>query len=473
MFTQFGIQRDCIVISGDLLSEVNLDEIIDAHVLSDASVTVLLHEDRIEPPQPVAPGGKKPASKPTTNTVDDDDYNVYAVDEGQRRILQIMDLTDLEDKGGFQIKRSIVARNPNLTLRSNFKDTHLYVCKKSTIDYLRQSHHDFKSIQTDLLTFILRNQYNSKLLEEWNDLIEKPEMDLVKKMSSTNKPTNPISIHYYADSTSYCKRVSNIKDYMQANIDCVAKPNPCLVATANNDRPLVLTPPKEEETKKDVGEVAALQPQAAVASLEKKDDPKEDKKQKAVKEPKEKKADKEKEPKEAKPKEKSAKEGGETNETKEAKASRAPAEKGLKLEKAATTPAENTKPKEAGAKKDKDKKQVQIKDCWIGEGTLVDDKVNIQRSIIAKNCKIGKNVKIVNCVIMRDVVIGDDVNLQSTFVGTKSVINAGSKIRDCQISHNSVVKENSQITEEIIVPESEEQIQSLGHISISGVSQLE
>ena len=49
-------------------------------------------------------------------------------------------------------------------------------------------------------------------------------------------------------------------------------------------------------------------------------------------------------------------------------------------------------------------------DCLIGEGTKINERCSIKKSIVGSHCQIGKEVKISNCIIMDYVVIEDKLS---------------------------------------------------------------
>jgi len=72
-------------------------------------------------------------------------------------------------------------------------------------------------------------------------------------------------------------------------------------------------------------------------------------------------------------------------------------------------------------------------DSIVGDGTKIEEKTSIKKSVIGNHCSIGKNVKITNCVIMNHVVIEDGCKLDGVIASDNSNFKENSSLKDCEV----------------------------------------
>ncbi|KAG4305105.1 hypothetical protein PORY_001275 [Pneumocystis oryctolagi] len=73
-------------------------------------------------------------------------------------------------------------------------------------------------------------------------------------------------------------------------------------------------------------------------------------------------------------------------------------------------------------------------DSLVGENTKIDERCNVNKSVIGANCILGKSVTVINSIVMDNVKIDDGVRLDSCVVCINSVIGSKSKLKNCCIS---------------------------------------
>ena len=56
-----------------------------------------------------------------------EDFEIYAVNEAKKKILQVKLSSDVEDERGYSVKKAIALRNPIFRIKTNYVDSHLYV----------------------------------------------------------------------------------------------------------------------------------------------------------------------------------------------------------------------------------------------------------------------------------------------------------------------------------------------------------
>ncbi|KAJ1564649.1 hypothetical protein HK096_006947, partial [Nowakowskiella sp. JEL0078] len=72
-------------------------------------------------------------------------------------------------------------------------------------------------------------------------------------------------------------------------------------------------------------------------------------------------------------------------------------------------------------------------DVLVGDGTRINERCTLKKSVIGNHCTIGKNVKIVNSVIMDYVIISDGVQLEGCIVCNNAKLNGKIQLKDCEV----------------------------------------
>lgn len=80
-----------------------------------------------------------------------------------------------------------------------------------------------------------------------------------------------------------------------------------------------------------------------------------------------------------------------------------------------------------------------LKECVLGENTIVGEKCLIKKGSIGSNCKIGDKVKLIDCVIMDNVEIESNTSLNECIVGSNSKIGPKCDLKSCIIGYKQVV----------------------------------
>ena len=228
------ITRDFIVIPCDLLTDVNFDDILDQHIITQASVTMVFRET----PSTKPPAGKKEALK--ENKDESDDYDVVVLDDDTHRVLQITNNSDLEGEG-LSIKKTMLLRHPKATISTQLYECHLYVFNYRMIDFLKNCKRKFSNIKDDLIPFLIQNQYNKKLDREFftEEYLDEEQLEKPKNLKEPEKKKKHVSIFGYISRNTYCKRINVINEYIQGNLDSFLRPPAlpnCLFSTNNNEK---------------------------------------------------------------------------------------------------------------------------------------------------------------------------------------------------------------------------------------------
>ena len=226
------INRDFIIIPCDLLTDVNLDDVLDQHIITQATVTMVFREEESNK----QPTSKKEASKEPKEELND--YDVVVLDDESHRVLQITNNTDIESEG-LNIKKTMLLRHPNSTISTQLFDNHLYVFNYRMIDFLKRCKRKFLNLKEDLIPFLIQNQYNQKLdreffFEEYQALDEAKDNNL----NLDDFKQGHVSVFGFISKNTYSKRINMINQYIQGNLDVFLKPPnlpQCLNPTKNNE----------------------------------------------------------------------------------------------------------------------------------------------------------------------------------------------------------------------------------------------
>uniref|UniRef100_T1JJZ0 Translation initiation factor eIF2B subunit gamma n=1 Tax=Strigamia maritima TaxID=126957 RepID=T1JJZ0_STRMM len=150
------IKSDVLVVSCDLITDVDLYKFAELHRVQDSTLTALFTPISNEV-KLAAPGSK---TKPHL------ELDFVALDSETSQLLMICSEADLDDTISF--RRNILERHPNCTVYSKLMDAHLYLMKKSVLDDLVKKHLlivvfflNFSSIKGELVPSLIEEQFKS------------------------------------------------------------------------------------------------------------------------------------------------------------------------------------------------------------------------------------------------------------------------------------------------------------------------
>lgn len=139
------IKNDFVVLSSDLISDLNFRHILDTHILNDATLTMTL--SKLPQCELSIPFEKRDKSL----------TEVVARDVETSRIVYFTNEADLDD-ASFKLSRTTIKKYPNLSYRLDLLDCHLYVFKRWVLDFLLENKH-VESIKADLVPLLVRKQF--------------------------------------------------------------------------------------------------------------------------------------------------------------------------------------------------------------------------------------------------------------------------------------------------------------------------
>ncbi|KAH3741886.1 hypothetical protein DPMN_048616, partial [Dreissena polymorpha] len=148
------IKRDVLVVSCDLVMEVSLHHVANIFRTYDATVTMLLCSPSDQPADVAIPGPKFKKQS---------ERDFIGFTQGSNRVLFMTSEADLADMNDDKIKfkKSLFRKHPNMNVRSNLTDCHLYVMKKWVINYLAENR-QISSIKGELIPHLVRKQFSKQ-----------------------------------------------------------------------------------------------------------------------------------------------------------------------------------------------------------------------------------------------------------------------------------------------------------------------
>ncbi|KAM3962282.1 eukaryotic translation initiation factor 2B subunit gamma [Aphomia sociella] len=136
---------DILVLSGDLITNINLNDVLNLHRKHDASLTTLFFnngpEEWIELP------GLKSKTKP--------DRDLVCIDKETQRLVFLASASDFEES--VTLPRILIKKFDSISLYSRLLDAHVYVMKKWVLNYLVESD-KFTSVKGELIPYIVKKQ---------------------------------------------------------------------------------------------------------------------------------------------------------------------------------------------------------------------------------------------------------------------------------------------------------------------------
>ncbi|WAR22935.1 EI2BG-like protein [Mya arenaria] len=205
------IKRDVLVVSCDLITDVSLHHIANMFRTYDATVTMLLCSQPETPDTPPAPG-------PKTKKRSERDF--IGFEDNGNRVLFMTSEADLADMDDDKIKfrKSLFKKHPNVRIRSNLTDCHLYLIKKWVTNFFNKRRVD---TTFDILSYIPEDPMTATIrdMSTWVD--HRGDME---DCCHGDK----IRCYAYTVTGSLCVRTNTIASYCETN-----KQIPRYLATLN------------------------------------------------------------------------------------------------------------------------------------------------------------------------------------------------------------------------------------------------
>jgi translation initiation factor eIF-2B subunit gamma len=206
------ITTDFFVMSGDLITNVFLQDLAYVHRSRDSAVTFLLHKKHASE----AVAGVKP-------TDDTTDSYIFGLNESTLRVLLFRSASDVETT--FDVNKSLLRRNPNLLIHSGLMDSHLYLFSHWILQLLVDKPR-ISCLQAELLPELVARQF-SKRLEKYQtnplgESLDTHSWTLGTKMNHSKTVAKDSEEVYrcfavLAPDNSFCYRANTVNSYMEMN----------------------------------------------------------------------------------------------------------------------------------------------------------------------------------------------------------------------------------------------------------------
>ncbi|XP_016921207.1 translation initiation factor eIF-2B subunit gamma [Apis cerana] len=216
------IHTDFIVISCDLITDVDICEILNLYRKHNASITALMLPVPKVPDDFITPGPKN-KQKPETDLI--------GICNETGRLIFLASASDFEET--IKITQTLLKKHPSFTMHSKLMDSHLYVINKWVLDFLVHNK-NFSTLKGELLPYIVSKQFSKppkQCLDDKNTsivrmnlkedvyrfAIEKPLDELIRKMSAFNDHNTDLEDAYHGDIIRCYAYIGNGKFGLRTN----------------------------------------------------------------------------------------------------------------------------------------------------------------------------------------------------------------------------------------------------------------
>ncbi|XP_054009721.1 translation initiation factor eIF-2B subunit gamma [Hylaeus anthracinus] len=216
------IYTDFLVISCDLITNVDICEILNLYRKHNASITALMLPVPKLPEDFVTPGPKN-KQKPETDLI--------GIDNETGRLIFLASASDFEET--INISQILLKKHTSFTIHSKLMDAHLYVINKWVLDFLVHNK-NFSTLKGELLPYIVSKQLSKppkQCMDDKNtsivgvDLkkdifrfaVEKPLDELIRKMSAYNDHNTDLEDAYHGNIIRCYAHIVNGKFGLRTN----------------------------------------------------------------------------------------------------------------------------------------------------------------------------------------------------------------------------------------------------------------
>lgn len=222
------IVKDCMIVSCDLISNVNIQQMASFYRNNSASFLMLL-SNNVEQYTELPATGTKGKYKLERDLV--------GLDTSSNRLLFFGAEAEIEE---VKIKSSLIQKYPKITWTTNLQDAHLYIMKKCLVDYVIDNNKIF-SLKSEFLPYIIKKQFSSfrnhsskkEMNEKENkkfrprlvDYISKTDdfTQLIKKSSINKVDSDLINCFAFVQADGFCFRANNPTIFAEVNRQITGK----------------------------------------------------------------------------------------------------------------------------------------------------------------------------------------------------------------------------------------------------------
>jgi ADP-glucose pyrophosphorylase len=219
LLSQNIINRDFLIVNGDLLTECNINELIDYHYINDNLITAACN------------------ASPTSRVV-------LLTEEQSNNIISVTNQDELKSKG-LKLRPIMMNRHKSFEIKTGSDFAGIFMVSQKLKPVILYTNNNFVHFGDEFIPFVANYQYNSKLLSMINSQVEtsKNEEDGTEDDEENNLFAQPsakitrIKVQVYLFK-GYNKRVNSLAEYIQINLEAIdlMNKNPVFTFTENNDK---------------------------------------------------------------------------------------------------------------------------------------------------------------------------------------------------------------------------------------------
>ena len=197
------IKKDFIVLAGDLVTDVVVQNFADFHRLNDASVTMLLKKESTEKVK-----GEKPRR-------DKDMTDCIGIVPKENRVVLVSQAVHMNED--IYVYKSLLKRRSNFVLHTDLYDAHFYIFSHWVLDLLLEKKY-IASIKADLIPHLIRRQFRgpSVLPEDVRaKAVDKQQLATSLTLSSKSYDAGDVirCFGFVMPQNGYCERADTIAAY--------------------------------------------------------------------------------------------------------------------------------------------------------------------------------------------------------------------------------------------------------------------
>lgn len=363
------IKTDFVVVSADVVTDVNILYMADLHRSHDSAATMLLSSAGLETDRKGSTGGgggrrsKAPAKKKGAEPLPECNY--IGVEPLTKRVVLYVPRADVDVEETLRVPKRLLSQHPQLRVHTQLEDAHVYFFSLWALKVLEQNR-DLSSIQAELIPHLVKAQFETP----------KSAVVDVDGDCGTGAPADAPSDAPSGASVLRQKRFIQPASLAMSSLRRGPRP-------AEDPVPvLAYIAPRGKTYAVRVNTVSAFKiVNRAIASLV------------------------------------------DVRGEKWVEAGYTPPEPAASAPEGAV----------AGGKASKRDKPSVGRDCVIGSGVTLGARSSVKRSVVGKYCKIGSKCRISNCVIMDHAVVEDGVNLTDTVLCRSVRVGAASVVEACEV----------------------------------------
>lgn len=223
------------VLSGDLVTDVVIHNLADVHRIENAHMTMLLKDTT--PAVAVVPKPKTTkASKKKKPRRDDEMKDCIGIlspagarsHTGSARVVMLSPGIFLEEQ--VELSKSLLKRQHEMTLHTNFFDAHFYIFSHAILDLLNERK-NLMSIKADVVPFLIARQFRG--LDVWPEQVQEHisrnlnhhEDGHNSPLARTEERTDALRCFAFImkDGVGYCERADTTAAYQAMNYEVKAK----------------------------------------------------------------------------------------------------------------------------------------------------------------------------------------------------------------------------------------------------------